>query len=79
VKGEDPAQAVRPLETSQKLLSWDMEGALALGEAYLRTSAREPARTVLTRVVNGTHDEKQRERANKLLAELGTAEAEDAE
>jgi tetratricopeptide (TPR) repeat protein len=71
--GQDPAQAVAPLERSQELLRWDMEGALALGEAYLRTGARERARVTLTRVVNGTHDDRQRKRANELLGEFGEA------
>jgi tetratricopeptide (TPR) repeat protein len=74
LEGEDPARAIEPLERSQALLRWDMEGALALGEAYLRTGARDSAQKLLTRVVNVTHDQRQREHANELLGELGIAQ-----
>jgi tetratricopeptide (TPR) repeat protein len=77
--GEDPQQALAPLEHAHALMSWQRDVTLALGEAHLRTGQTERARQLLERVVRGTHNEQTRKRAEELLAELASGRPADAQ
>jgi predicted Zn-dependent protease len=68
--GEDPSEAVKPLEHAVKLRGTELGVQLQLARAYLAVGREEDARPILRRITSSPHASEIGREAREILAEL---------